>query len=75
MAQAIVQTGIEAVKASVQTMSEAAGPMERNNRMPITKCMSARTGGPTLKQPTFNWKSYDRYNKLLNSEVEIKIYS
>ena len=29
---------------------------------------------PMQKQPTFDWKAPDKYNKLCNFEIEVKMY-
>ena len=31
-----------------------------------------RTSGQTLKQPTYDWKTADKYQELQNFEIEIK---
>ena len=70
--QGMMQAATEAPKSAVQAMSEAAGPAERNET-PIAEGMSARTSQPSVKQLSFNWKAKDKYNKLLNYEMEEKM--
>ena len=31
-----------------------------------------RTGSPSLEQPTFDWKTADKYQELGNFELEVK---
>ena len=71
MTQAIMQIVTEGAKAVVQTMSQAAGH-KRNYEAAAAASMSARTNGPSLKHPIFNWKAQDKYNELLSFEMEIK---
>ena len=66
-----MHTAIETMKVVVQAVSEAAGP-ERTNGAANAACMSARTSGPALKQPTFNWNAQEKCNKLLNFEMEVQ---
>ena len=74
MTQAVMQAATKATKAAVQAMSVAVDPTERNNAAAATKGKSARHGSiRALKQPTFKRKAQDRYNVLLNFEME-KIY-
>ena len=57
LTQAIMQGAIEDAKEAVQGMTEAAGPMERHIAAAATQCMISRCGRPTVKQPTFNWRT------------------
>ena len=61
MTHSIMQAAKEAAKATVHAISEA-DPNERNNGPAIAASMCTRTSEPTLKQPTFNWKSPGKYN-------------
>ena len=61
-----MQTPIEAVKAAVQGMTEAEGGAA------VTTSTSTRICGPPCSQTTFNWKAQEKYNELLNFEMEVK---
>ena len=54
MAQPIIKAAIETMKAAVQTMTSAAGPIGRSNRSAVAA--STKSSGPSFKQPVFNWK-------------------
>ena len=47
---------------------EAGSPTENIRTAQLTP----RTSGTILKQPTISWKAQDKYNKLHNSEIEVK---
>ena len=67
LTQAIMQSGIEIVKAAVQAMSEAGGPAKR-----ITAAVTApKISQPALRQLPFNWKAQDIYKNAI-FEVELK---
>ena len=55
--------------------SEAEVPAKNNNAAVATPGMSTRSNGLALKLPTFNWMAQDTYDKLMNFEMEVKIYS
>ena len=54
--EAIVQAVAEATRAAIQAMAVAG--VER------TQNVGPRLDGPMMKQPTFNWETEDKYNKL-----------
>ena len=65
-----MQAAIEATKAMAQTMSEAAGPNERNGHL-SQKTWRPEQVDQLLKQQALNWKAHNKYNELLNFEVEV----
>ena len=72
---AMIQAATKAMEAAVQAMSKVVGPAEGTNGKAIAASMIIRASEPSLKQPTFNRKAQDKYNKLLNFEIEVKIFS
>ena len=60
MMQAIMQAVIEAMKATVQAMSEVAGPAEKNSAAAAIPSMNTRNKGTAMKQPPFKWKAQDK---------------
>ena len=69
-----MQAGTEAMNAAVQAMSEAEGPTKRNNTTVTVPSANNGCSRPDLKQPTFKQKVQDKYNELLNFEMEVKEY-
>ena len=39
----------------------------------VVPSTSMRGSGPALKQPTFNWKAQDKYNKVLDFEMRVNV--
>ena len=72
MTQAIMQAAVGVFEAAVQAISGAASP-KRNNGAAVAGSKSARTSGPSLKQPTFNFRAQYKYNELLNFKMEVKV--
>ena len=60
MIHVIVQEAIEATRAAVKAMTEAAGTTEVSSGTDVATSMSARARGQSLKQPSFNWKGQDK---------------
>ena len=59
----IVQAIGEATRVAIQTVAIAGMARQEN---PGTKMSE-----PILKQPTFNWKAEDKYDKLLHFKLEV----
>ena len=59
MSEVITRAMVEATRVVLQMMAEAQAQRTQNATGP-------KLGGPTLKQPTFNWKAPDRYTELKN---------
>ena len=59
----MTQAAIEAIKAAMQAISEAAGPTNRNNAVVTTPSMITRSCRSALKQLTFNLNAQDGYKK------------
>ena len=53
-------------------MSGVTVPTKRDNAGATKQSGSARSSRPALKQPTFNWKAQNKYDTLLNFEMEEK---
>ena len=60
MTQAIIQTRIESAKAAIMAVREVDNLV--NNASPVHT--APRSGGPMLKQPTFDWKVAGKYQEL-----------
>ena len=75
MMYTIMQAAVEAVKGVFQAMTEKSCPTERRNGAGVATNMSARTSGPSMREPTFKWKVTDKYDELLNFEMKVKIFS
>ena len=73
MTQAIIQAVRETMEAIVQMTTQAAGPAEGNRETPTV--VSVKASGLSLKQLSFDWKVKDNYAKLLNFNIEIKMFS
>ena len=63
-----MQTVTEATKAAIIAVREVDHPF--NNARPKHK--TPRSGGPALGQPTFNWKTIDKYHEVYNFEIKVK---
>ena len=61
MMQALIQVAIEAMKAVVKVMSEAAASTKRNIAAVTSPSTSIRGGRPALKQMTCNCETHDKY--------------
>ena len=59
--QAITQAAVKAAKAEELAMAEAMGDDSFGARSEPTS-MGPILGSPTLKQPTFDWCSIDKYS-------------
>ena len=61
----------------IQAIMQAAVMVDRG-RNPShqykTYTNSTKKGSPTLKQPTFNWKTPDKYHELCNFKSEVKSF-
>ena len=60
----IAKTVAEAMKAAIQAMAVTATERSQSVAGP-------KTGGPAMKQPTFNWETEDKYNKLRTVRLKI----
>ena len=69
MTHTITQVVIEAVKAAIMSVRKEKGPAER--RRPAL--VASKASGPALRQPTFGWIAQDKYNKLTNFTIEVRI--
>ena len=56
MSEVIMKAVAEATRIAIQTMAEL-----QAQRVPNT--VGSKLGGPTLKQPNFNWEAPDKYFK------------
>ena len=68
MTQAIIQAVIEAAKTVTMAIIEANNPI--SNTRPVHA--TPRSGGPTQKHLTFEWKLADKYQELCNFKIEVK---
>ena len=57
MSEAITGAVAEATRIALQTMAEAQTERKHTGSGP-------KVGGPTMKQPTFNWNTQDKYSEL-----------
>ena len=57
MNEVITKAVAEATRVAIQTMAEA--QVERTHNI-----SGPKIGGPTMKQPTFDWNAEDKYSKL-----------
>ena len=66
MSETITKALAEATRVVLQTMAEAQAQRTLNAAGP-------KLGGPTLKHPTFNWETTDKYTELkhLNWQLEM----
>ena len=63
MSEAIARAVAEPTRIALQTMAEAWVERMHNRSGP-------KVGGPTMKQPTFNWNVQDKYSKLKTFQLE-----
>ena len=68
MMWAISQAVMKAAQVVIMAVREAEIPA--NTTRPALAM--PKTGGPVLKQPTFDWKAIDKYIELCNFEIEVK---
>ena len=59
---------IEAAKAAIIVIREVTGFTKRRRAVQA----KASTGGPTLRQLTFNWQAQDKYPELNNVKIEVR---
>ena len=64
MSKAITRAVAEATRIAIQTMAEAQVERTHNGSEP-------KIGGPTMKQPTFNWNVQDKYSELKTFRLEV----
>ena len=64
MSEAITKAVAEATRVAIQTMAEAR--VEKTSDM-----VGPKIGSPTMKQPTFDWDSEDKYSKLKRFRLEV----
>ena len=64
MSEAIACAIVEATRVVLQTMPEAQAQRRQNATGP-------KLGGPTLKQPTFDWEVQDKYKELKTFKLEV----
>ena len=64
MSKAIAKAVAEATRVVLQTMAEAQAQRTQNAAGP-------KLGGPTLKQPMFNWEVPDKYTELKTFKSEV----
>ena len=55
--KAITKAVVEAIRVAIQAMAVATVERPQNTAGP-------RMGRPVMKQPTFNWGPYNKYNEL-----------
>ena len=65
MNEAIVKAMAEATRVAIQAMAET-----QAQRMPNTS--RPKVGGPTLKQPSFNWEVTDKYTEWKAFIIEVR---
>ena len=71
MTGGITQAAIEATKAAVHVLAvtrDEAGSKHRNESVGT----GSKLGGPTWKQPTFDWRATDKYMELRNFQARGK---
>ena len=64
MSEAIARALPEATRIALQTMAEAQAERMHNGSGP-------KLGGPTMKQPTFDWDAQDKYSELKTFRLEV----
>ena len=64
MSEAITKAVAEVTRVALQTMAEAQAQRTQNAAGP-------KLGGPTLKQPMFNWEVPEKYIKLKTFKLEV----
>ena len=58
---------------AVLIISDTAGPIKRTNGAAVAVSTNS-SSGPSLKQLNLNLKALDKYNELLNFEMEVKYF-
>ena len=76
MKQAIAPAAVEAVKAMVvavtgKTGRQAMGASHQNT----AEIVRLLTGGPSLRQPVFDWSTSNKYKELKKLKMEVTRYS
>ena len=64
MSEAIVRAVAEATRIVLQTMAEAQAERMHDGSGP-------KLGGPTMKQPLFDWDAQDKYSELKTFRLEV----
>ena len=64
MNETIAKGVAEATRVALQAMAAAAVDRPQTTAGP-------KIGGPTMKQPTFNWETKDKYSKLKTFKLEV----
>ena len=64
MSKAITRAVAEATRVALQMMAEAQAQRTQN-------AVGPKLGGPTLKQPTFDWEAPDKYTELKTFKLEV----
>ena len=65
MSEAIAKAVAEATRIAIQTMAETQAQRMLNTTGP-------KLGGPTLKQPNFNWGATDKYTEWMAFILEVR---
>ena len=68
MTQAIIQEAIKGTKAAIIAVGEIDSSV--NNARPVYAII--RSGGPTLKEATFDLRPADKYQELCNFDIGVK---
>ena len=63
MSKAITRAEVEATRIAIQTMAEAWAEKMHDGSGP-------KVGGPTMKQPMFDWNAQDKYSELKTFRLE-----
>ena len=64
MSKAITRAVAEANRIAIQTMVDAQAETAHSRS-------GSKVGGPTMKQPTFNWNAQDKYSELKTFRLEV----
>ena len=62
MSDVITKAVAEATRVAIQAMAEAQAEQIHDTSGP-------KTGGPTMKQPMFDWDAGDKYSELKHSDL------
>ena len=64
MSEAMTKAVAEATRVGIQAMAEAQAEQMHDTAGP-------KIGGPTMKQPTFDWDTEDKYSELKTFRLEV----
>ena len=74
--QAIAEATMEIARATMMAITESIEgsrkPSTGARQATIGKMLTARTVGPSLRQPKFNWEAEDKYMELEHSQMEVR---